>query len=84
MPRALLILICCLFSGMVFPADSLENLQLLVDNDNYASAVKSGERLLTQHPQQASIMFLTAYAYQMNAQQNKAVELYEHIIHNKP
>ncbi len=84
MPRALLILICCLFSGMVFPADSLENLQLLVDNDNYASAVKSGERLLMQHPQQASIMFLTAYAYQMNAQQDKAVELYERIIHNNP
>lgn len=84
MPRALLILICCLFSGMVFPADSLDNLQLLVDNNNYASAVKSGERLLMQHPQQVGIMFLTAYAYQMNAQQDKAVELYDRIIHNNP
>ena len=84
MPRALLFLICCSFSAMVFPADSLENLQLLVDNNNYASAVKSGERLLKQHPQQVGIMFLTAYAYQMNTQQDKAVELYERIIHNYP
>ncbi len=84
MPRFLLILICCLFPGIVLSADSLANLQLLVDRNDYASAVKTGERMLGQQPQQVGIMFLTAYAYQMNAQQDKAVELYERMIHENP
>ncbi len=84
MPRFLLILICCLFPGIVLSADSLANLQLLVDRNDYASAVKTGERMLGQQPQQFGIMFLTAYAYQMNAQQDKAVELYERMIHENP
>lgn len=78
--------ISILFYCLAFPclADSLEELQLLVEQKKYSTAIQSAEKLLAHQGQHPRVMFLTAYAYQMNRQIDKAESLYRQLISEYP
>ena len=65
-------------------ADSVQNLQTLVQQNRFSNAIQSGEKLLAQHPQWPEVKFLTAFAYQMNRQSKKAETLYRQLISQYP
>lgn len=84
MPRYLLVLSCFFLSGTALAVEPTEQLQSLIERQEYTQAVRSGEEILLQKPGDARAGFLTAYAYQMNANTEKAISLYQELIRNHP
>jgi tetratricopeptide (TPR) repeat protein len=84
MPRSLLIFLCLLAAATTSAAGSIQQLQQLLDRQQYAEAASTGEQLLVQNPRHAHARFLTAYAYQMSAQTEKAQMLYQQLIDDNP
>ena len=84
MPRFILSFLCLLATVAVSAATSIPQLQQLLEQQQYAAAVDTGEQLLAQNPQHTRARFLTAYAYQMNAQPEKAERLYRDLIKDHP
>lgn len=81
MKRYLIALFCLLSSSAAFAADSMQ--QLIVQKQ-YAKAIATGEQILQQTPNHATTRFLTAYAYQMTGDTNKAIKSYEDLIRDHP
>ena len=81
-----------LFSILVLFASSLshasshtfEGLQDLIAEQKFVLAVEAGEELLEKKPLWPHVQFLTAYAYQMNKQSNKAAIMYQALINQHP
>ena len=84
MHRFLYIIIFAMLTGPVMASGIIQGLQLLIDQELYDQAVRSGERLLEQNEANADIEFLTAYAYQMNRQYRKAASHYQRLIRQHP
>jgi tetratricopeptide (TPR) repeat protein len=84
MSRYLTPFLCLLLIGTPAAADSAEQLQLLIEQKEYARAMRSGEKLLLQNPDNTRARFLTAYAYQMSGHDEKAISLYETVIRENP
>jgi len=84
MPRFLLIFLCLLASAAASAAGSIQQLLQQLEQQKYVDAANTGELLLQQNPQHARARFLTAYAYQMNAQPEKAEMLYQDLIRDNP
>ncbi|MCP4875872.1 MAG: tetratricopeptide repeat protein [Gammaproteobacteria bacterium] len=84
MQRFLVILFCLLGVVSASAATPVQQLQQLIEQENFAQAAKNGERLLQQNPKQLRARFLTAYAYQMRANTDKAVALYQGLIDDNP
>ena len=81
-----LILIVVLFYTSTLPAagNSAEGLRVLLADKKYTDAIAAGEQLLGQQPASPDVQFLTAYAYQMNQQNEKAAALYQSLISQHP
>ena len=84
MQRFIAILFCLLVTESAFAAVSVQDLQQLIEQQRYATAAQNGEQLLQQNAGHAQARFLTAYAFQMNAQQDKAIALYQSLIDDHP
>lgn len=84
MRRYPLLFWCLLLSGAAFGAAASPRLQLLIEQKQFAQAAQSGEKLLLQDPQNTQARFLTAYAYQMSGNTDKAILLYEAVIRDNP
>ena len=84
MPRFIPILLCLLAATAASAATSIQQLQQLLKQQQYANAADAGEQLLAQNPRHANARFLTAYAYQMSAQPEKAEMLYQNLIKDNP
>ena len=83
--RIYLALILCLAFGIAGrAAGSYSELQRLIEQERFADAAVSGEQFLNGRPEHVHAAFLTAYAYQMSAQQDKAIEKYRQIIADNP
>ena len=64
--------------------NSVEDLQALVTGKQFTQAIVAGEHMLSNRPEWPDVQFLTAYAYQMNKQVNKATEMYQKLISERP
>lgn len=84
MLRSIVIFSLILFLPLPASADAVQSLQALVQQKKFRTAIRSGEQLLLQLPQQPRVKFLTAYAYQMNRQADKAEALYRQLISQYP
>ncbi len=84
MPRFIVILLCLLATESLLAAASLKELQQLIAAQQYTAAASSGELLLQQNNRHTEARFLTAYAYQMDAQKDKAIALYQSLIESNP
>lgn len=84
MQRFIIILFCLASTGTVFAASSIEELQRLLEQKRFAAAAIGGEQLLRENPRDLRARFLTAYAYQSNAQTDQAIALYQEIIDENP
>lgn len=84
MHRLIVLLLCSLCFKPAFSASTIQDLQLLIDQNLFAPATVTGDELLIEQPGNARIQFLTAYAYQMNKRPNRAKELYENLIREYP
>jgi tetratricopeptide (TPR) repeat protein len=84
MLRFLVIFISLIASAAASGATSVKQVQQLLEQQNYVDAANAGEQLLQQSPEHARTRFLTAYAYQMSAQTDKAVMLYQDLIKDNP
>ena len=84
MHRFLAIFFCLLVASAASAATSVAELQQLIAQSQFAAAARDGEQLLRQDPKHAETRFLTAYAYQMNANKDKAVSLYQGLINDHP
>ena len=84
MPRYLTLLLCLLLPGAMFAARANPQLQLLIEQKQFAAAARSGEKLLLQNQQNTQARFLTAYAYQMSGKTGQATLLYETVIRDNP
>ncbi len=73
-----------LASAPALAATPVEQLQQLLTQQQYLDAANKGEQLLKQSPNNARAKFLTAYAYQMSAQTDKAAVLYQDLIKDNP
>lgn len=62
----------------------VEALQTLVKQQKFGSAIQSGESLMLKNAQSPQVIFLTAYAYQMNNQGKEAEALYQQLISQHP
>jgi hypothetical protein len=84
MLRYLIALLCFFLSSTALAVESSEQLQLLIEQKQFKKAVRSGEKILLQDPGNARARFLTAYAYQMNSNTDKAILLYQELIQDNP
>jgi len=84
MQRLIFLFIFSLCTGPVFATGIIHDLQFQIDQKLYAQAALSGEQLLKNHSGDPEIEFLTAYAYQMNGQQDKATRYYNNLIRQHP
>lgn len=84
MPRFIIILFCLLVTESALAAGSVKQLQQLIAEENFSAAAKSGAQLLLQNATHTRTRFLTAYAYQMDAQSDKAIALYQALIDDNP
>ena len=84
MPRFIIILLCLLLPPPLLAAVSLQELRQLLANQQYAAAARGGEELLRHNGRHAEVRFLTAYAYQMAAQRDQAIALYQSLIEDNP
>jgi tetratricopeptide (TPR) repeat protein len=83
MHRITVLLLCSLCIQPAFSA-TLQELQRLIGQNSFSSATIMGDQLLIEQPGNARIQFLTAYAYQMDKQTNRAKDLYENLIREYP
>jgi colicin import membrane protein len=83
MHRITVLLLCSLCIQPAFSA-TLQELQRLIGQNSCSSATIMGDQLLIEQPGNARIQFLTAYAYQMDKQTNRAKDLYENLIREYP
>ena len=81
--RLVAILLCLATILAPAAADSLDDLQSLLEQKNYAAA-ETGAALLRTNPDGEGVRFLTAYAMQMNAQTEQAIALYRALIADNP
>lgn len=84
MHRFIVLLLCSIFVQPAFSAATIVELQRLIDQNSFSSATITGDQLLIEQPGNARIQFLTAYAYQMDRQTDRAKELYEKLIQEYP
>ena len=84
MQRYLILFLCLWLYGNLPGVQANPQLQLLIEQKQYSAAVRSGEKLLQQKPQDVELRFLTAYAYQMNRQKDRAIALYQALIADNP
>lgn len=84
MQRFIAILFCLLMTDSAVAAVSIQDLQQLIAQQRYATAAQNGEQLLQQNAGDVQARFLTAYAFQMNTQQDKAIALYQALIDDHP
>ena len=84
MRRLIVLLMCSLCFKAAYSAATIQDLQLLIDQNLFAPATVTGDQLLIEQPGNAQIQFLTAYAYQMDKQSNRAKELYQNLIREYP
>jgi Flp pilus assembly protein TadD len=84
MPRFLVIFLALLATAAASAATSVKQVQQLLEQQKYVDAANAGEQLLQQSPEHARTRFLTAYAYQMSSQTDKAVMLYQDLIKDNP
>ena len=84
MRRFSVLLLCSLCFKPAFSAGTIQDLQLLLDQNLFAPAALTGDQLLVEQPDNARVQFLTAYAYQMDKQTNRAKALYENLIRDYP
>ena len=84
MRRFSVLLLCSLWFQPVFSAGTIQDLQLLIDQNLFGPAAVAGDLLLVEQQDNAKIQFLTAYAYQMDKQTDKARALYESLIKDYP
>ncbi len=84
MRRFITILLCLLVNATALAATSVSQMQQLITQKRYADAASTGELLLDQNPGHRQARFLTAYAYQMSAQTNRAIHLYQGLIKDNP
>ena len=63
---------------------SFQEIQQLVDQEKFTAAASRGEVLIRENPDQAQTMFLTAYAYQMSGEEDRAIDLYQKMISDNP
>jgi len=83
MRRYLFVLACLLLPQIVFGA-TIQQLKDLITQQQYGQAAEAGEALLKTNPVDPTARFLTAYAYQMDSNQDKAVSLYQQLIREHP
>ena len=84
MRRSIIILFCLLLAQTAIASTSIKQLQQLIAQEKFAEAADSGEQLLRQNGAHTQARFLTAYAYQMNRQKDKAIALYRALIDDNP
>ena len=84
MPRYLILFLCLLSCGTALAADSSEQLQRLIEQQQFSEAARNGEKILLQQTDNSQARFLTAYAYQMSAQHDRAIQLYQQLIRDHP
>ena len=84
MQRLIFIFILFYSTFSLASINSVEDLQALVVEKKYTQAIEAGDRMLGEHPQWPEVQFLTAYAYQMNKQANKATVMYQQLISQRP
>jgi len=84
MQRFIVILFCLLVTDSAVSATTIPQLQQLISQQRFAVAARDGEQMLRQNPNQLHTRFLTAYAYQMSAQTDKAIALYQGLINDNP
>ncbi len=84
MHRIIALFLCCMCFKPALATATIQELQFLVDQNSFSSATVTGTQLLIEQPGNAKIQFLTAYAYQMDNQTNRAKELYENLIRDHP
>ena len=77
MVRFIVITFCLLLAGTAVAATSVAQLQQLINQKQYIDAANNGEQLLSQNPLQPEVRILTAYAYQMSSQSDRAAYLYQ-------
>ena len=82
--RLSFLVLCLLFGLGQQAAASYPQLQELLEQQKYAEAIDQGESLMRDHPDHAHAAFLTAYAYQQDGQQDKAIRLYQKLIAENP
>jgi tetratricopeptide (TPR) repeat protein len=59
-------------------------MQQLITQKRFVDAASTGEQLLQQNPRHSQARFLTSYAYQMSAQTEQAIRLYQGLIEDNP
>ena len=84
MQRIIVIILGLLLTATASAATSVQQMQQLISQKRFVDAANAGEQLLGQNPQQNQARFLTAYAYQMSAQTDRAISLYQDLIKNNP
>jgi len=82
--RFVILFFCLLTVDSALAATSLKQLQQLIAQEKYVAAARGGESLLQENPKHTQARFLTAYAYQMSRQKDKAIALYRALISDNP
>jgi len=84
MYRLIVLLLLSLSFKLLFAAATVQELQLLIDQNTYSLAATTGANILIDEPGNARVKFLTAYAYQMDKQTKRAKNLYKNLIQEHP
>jgi len=84
MQRFIIVLTFLLVTDSALAAMSVEQLQQMIAQQQFRDAALGGEQLLSQNPEHRQVRFLTAYAYQRNAQTDQAIALYQGLIVDNP
>lgn len=84
MNRLIALLFCSLCVTPVFSATPIEEIQRLIGQNLFSLAAIRGDQILIEQPTNPKIQFLTAYAYQMDRQMDRAKELYEGLVREYP
>jgi len=71
-------------NGTALAVASVPQMQQLITQKRFVDAASTGEQLLQQNPRHSQARFLTAYAYQMSAQTEQAIRLYQGLIEDNP
>jgi len=82
--RFIALLLCLLLPQFSIAAVSLAELRQQISEQQFAAAVQTGAQLLAQNAAHAEARFLTAYAYQMTDQKDRAIEMYQGLIDDNP
>jgi len=84
MRRYLTVFLCLLFSNASLGAISSQQLQLLIEQKQFAEAARNGAQMLREDSADTQTRFLTAYALQMSGETDAAAALYEELIRDNP